>query len=145
MTIGRNVTVIGAYAFAGCAKLKTVKGGANVEEIGKGAFADSKMLKTLPNMPKLSRIGDNAFKGCTSLSKITIGKTVRYIGKYAFSGCANLKTITIKTTRLTKDSVKSGAFKGISPKATIKCPKTVVKIYKTFLPRKGLPKTAKIK
>ena len=56
-----------------------------------------------------------------------------------------MKTITIKSTLLTKSNVKSGAFKGINAKATVKCPKKQLKDYQKFLPGKGVPKTAKIK
>ena len=145
VTIGRNVKDIGSKAFSGCAKLKTVKGAANVEEIEKSAFASNKALKSLPKFPKLKKIGNNAFKSCTSLTKIIIGKSVVYIGKNAFNGCANLKTINIKSVRLTESNVKSGAFKGIFAKGTIKCPKSVIKEYKKFLPKKGVPKTVTIK
>ena len=76
---------------------------------------------------------------------LTIGASVKSIGKNAFNGCAVLKTITIKSTLLTKSNVKSGAFKGIHAKATVKCPKKKLKDYQKFLPGKGVPKTATIK
>ena len=145
VTIGKNVKAIGKNAFAGCKTLKTVKGGANVEEIKAGAFSGCEKLANLPAFGKLKTIGATAFKGCKALTKITIGANVSSIGKNAFNGCAKLKTITIKSTLLTKKNVKSGAFKGISAKATVKCPKKKLKDYQKFLPGKGVPKTAKIK
>lgn len=145
VTIGKNVITIGKNAFNSCAKLKTVKGGAAVEVIKDSAFSGSAKLKTLPSFPKLKTIGANAFKGCKALTKVTIGAKVNSIGKNAFNGCAALKTITIKSTLLTKKNVKSGAFKGINAKATVKCPKKQLKDYRKFLPGKGVPKTAKIK
>ena len=94
---------------------------------------------------KVTAIKDNAFKGMKKLTSVEIGKNIKTIGKNAFSKCSKLKTITIKTTNLTKDSVKSGAFKGIDKKATIKCPKKKKKEYQKFLVKKGVPKTAKFK
>ena len=145
VTIGKNVRTIGKNAFNGCEKLKTVKGGSAVEAIRDSAFSGCGKLKTLPSFAKLKTIGANAFKGCKALTKITVGTKVNAIGKNAFSGCAKLKTITIKSTLLTKKNVKNGAFKGIDPKATVKCPKKKLEDYRKFLPGKGVPKTATIK
>ena len=94
---------------------------------------------------KVTKIAANAFKGMKKVKTATIGKNVKEIGKNAFNGCKALKTVTIKSTLLTKSSVKSGAFKGIDAKATVKCPKKKLKDYKKFLPGKGVPKTATIK
>ena len=41
--------------------------------------------------------------------------------------------------------VKSGAFKGINAKATIKCPRGKKDEYRKILQKKGVPKTAKFK
>ena len=94
---------------------------------------------------KVTEIKAGAFKNMKKLTAVTIGANVKTIGKQAFYKCKKLKTITIKSTLLTKKSVKSAAFKGISAKATIKCPKKKLKDYKKFLPGKGVPKTAKIR
>ena len=143
--LGKNVKSIGKNAFSGCENLKTVKGGANVEIINASAFSGCSKLSKLPAFTKLKTIGASAFKDCKSLKKITIEKKVSSIGKKAFTGCTNLKKITIKSILLTKKNVKSGAFKGINAKATIKCPKEKLKEYKKLLKSKGVPKTAKIK
>ncbi len=145
ITIGNNVKTIGKNAFNGCKKLKTVKGGRKVETIKDSAFSGCVKLAALPAFTKLKTIGANAFKGCRALTKVTIGASVKSIGKNAFNGCVALKTITIKSTLLTKNNVKSGAFKGIHAKATVKCPKKQLKAYKKFLPDRGVPKTATIK
>ncbi len=121
-TIGKNIKEIGKNAFAKCAKLKTVSGGANVEIIG-----------------------DSAFSGCKALKAFTIGKNARQIGKKAFYKCAGLKKITIKSKLLTKSTVGSSAFKGIYKTATIKVPKAVKKDYSKWLLKKGVKKTMKIK
>ena len=145
ITIGNNVKTIGKNAFSGCTKLKTVKGGKKVETIKDSAFSGCVKLAALPSFTKLKTIGANAFKGCKALTKVTIGVSVKSIGKNAFNGCAALKTITIKSALLTKNNVKSGAFKGIHAKATVKCPKKQLKAYKKFLTDRGVPKTATIK
>ena len=67
------------------------------------------------------------------------------IGKNAFKGCKKLKTITIKSGKLTKKSIRKGAFKGISSKTVIKVPKKKLKAYKKLFRQKGLSKKVKMK
>ena len=143
--IGKNIQTIGKNAFANCAKLKTVKGGGAVTVMKDGAFSGCKALKTFPTMNRLQKIGANAFKGAKALAKFTLAKTVTSIGKNAFNGCAGLKTITVKAEKLTNKNVGAGAFKGISQKATFKCPKKQLKNYKKLFVKKGAPKTCKFK
>ena len=87
---------------------------------------------------KVTEIKANAFKNNKKLKKITIGKNIKKIGKNAFSGCKNLKTVTIKTTRLTKKTVGSNAFKGINANAKVKVPNSKLKSYKTILKARGI-------
>ena len=70
---------------------------------------------------------------------------MKKIGKQSFYGCKKLKTITVKTAKLTKSSVGSNAFKGISAKATIKVPKSKLKSYQSIMRARGAGKKVKIK
>jgi hypothetical protein len=94
---------------------------------------------------QVTAIAANAFKNNKNLKSIVIPKSVRTIGKQAFAGCKNLKSIRIKTPYLTKKSVGTKAFKGISVKAKIKVPKKQLKAYKKLLKAKGVAKSVKIK
>ncbi|SDB24079.1 leucine-rich repeat protein [Butyrivibrio sp. INlla16] len=87
---------------------------------------------------KVTEIAANAFKNNKKLKKITIGKNINKIGANAFFGCKNLKNIKFKTVLLTKKTVGKNAFKGVNAKAKAKVPKKVLKLYKKFLPGKGL-------
>ena len=78
-------------------------------------------------------------------SAIVIPVTVKRIGAKAFYGCKKLKTITIKTNKLTTKNVGSQAFKGIHKKASVKVPKKQKKAYMTWMRKKGIDKTVKIK
>ena len=140
ITLSAKVTTVGKNAFSGCVKLKTVAGGKAVTKIGAGAFSGCTGLTTLPDFGKLTTIGDSAFKGCKAITKITLSEKVKSIGKNAFNGCAKLKTIVIKTKLLKDKNVGAGAFKGISSKATVTCPKGMAKTYRKLLLKKGMPK-----
>lgn len=94
---------------------------------------------------KVTCIFDEAFMDCSTLKKVTIGKNVDEIGDDVFKNCNNLKNIIIKSTKFTKGSIGKNAFKGISKKATFKCPKKQLKNYKKWIKKAGAPKTTKYK
>ena len=94
---------------------------------------------------KVTVIANNACKGNEKVTKITIGSNVTSIGRNAFYGCKKLKNITIKTTKLTSKKVGSKAFKGISPNAAIKVPKSKLSSYKKILKAKGVGTKVKVK
>lgn len=145
VTVGKNVKTIGKNAFAGCVKLKAVKGGEAVTAIKDSAFSGCKALSSFPVLSKLQTIGASAFKGCVKLAKFTLGEAVKAIGKNAYSGCSGLKEITVKTTKLTAGNVGAGAFKNIHKKAKFKCPAQKKKAYKTLFVKKGAPKKSSFK
>lgn len=140
-----GITSIESYTFSGCYDLKNITIPSKVTKIEKNAFSNCWSLTNVKIPSKVINIGDEAFKRNIKLSKVTIGASVKKIGKNAFNGCANLKTITIKTSKLTKKSIGSGAFKGIYPKATFKCPNKKLKNYKKWIKKAGAPKKAKYK
>lgn len=117
LSIGKNVTDIGKYAFAECPKLKTVTGGKYVETIGEAAFMNDVVL-----------------------AEITLYSKVSKIGRKAWYGCKKAKTVTIKTKKLTTSNVGAYAFKNLYATATVTCPAAKLKAYKALLPKKGMGK-----
>ena len=115
-----------------------------VTSIAKNAFKNNKQVTEVSIGKNVTSIGDNAFAGCSALKKVTIAENMVSIGKNAFKGCKKLKTITMKSAKLTKKSIKKGAFKGISSKTVFKVPKKKLKIYKKLFRQKGLNKKVKI-
>ena len=87
---------------------------------------------------KVTAIADNAFKNCKKLTTVRIGTNVSRIGKRAFNGCKNLKSVKINSKKLTKKSIGTSAFKGISSKAVIRVPKSKLKTYKSYLKKSGV-------
>lgn len=84
LTIGSNVKSIGANAFAGCTKLKTV---------------------TIGNTSKsnLTTIEKNSFKGCKKLKKVTIKSTkLRSVGKQAFKGTKSSLKVKVPSKQVKK-------------------------------------------
>ena len=95
LTIGDNVKTIGAHAFSGCTKLKTVN-------IGKTSKSS---LKT---------IGKSAFNGCKKLGKVTIKSTkLSSVGKQAFKGTKTSLKVKVPSKQLKK-------YKKILKKAGLK-------------------------
>lgn len=72
VTIGSNITVIGANAFAGCTGLQTVSIGDDVVDIM-----------------------NNAFGNCSSLYSVSIGSGLTNVDPVNFTGCQGLKEFVV--------------------------------------------------
>ena len=117
----------------------------DVNSIGSHACIGLKNLQTVTIGNKVKTICSSAFEGCTSLTTVTIGSNVSSIEARAFYGCSSLKTIILNTTKLTDNKIQNKAFSGISGQPTFKCPSTVLKKYKKFLPKEtDTPKKVKV-
>ena len=93
-----GVKVIGANAFAGATRIKSIVFPETVEEILNGAFHYATLRRvTFPQ--GLKKIGNNAFLS-TMIGEITIPNTVTELGEGAFIGIRNLKRVVMS------DSVK---------------------------------------
>ncbi len=145
VTIGKNMKDIGEKAFYKCTALTKITTPSKVTKIGKEAFGNCKKLKSVTIGKNVTDIEAKAFYKCTALTKITIPSKITKIGKQAFGGCKKLKSITIKTKKLTSKKIGSNAFKGIYSKATIKVPKSKLKVYKKLLRARGVGAKANIK
>ena len=127
VTLGSNVTTIGANAFANMAYLEEVIGGQNVENIGNGAFSGCTKLSSYKLPSNVVVIGNNSFSG-TNISSFEIPDATYVVGTGAFSGshatsvsfgihisnipedvcadCPDLKKVVIKSV----DSISAKAF-----------------------------------
>ena len=79
-----NVTAIGQYAFAGCAKMTSVVIPAGVQQIGEGAFFMCSGLTSVKVPDSVTSIGARAFEWCSHLATVTLGAGVSEIGPCAF-------------------------------------------------------------
>ncbi len=94
-TIPSSVTIIGIYAFSGCASLESVTIPDSVTTIGEYAFSDCTSLTGVTIPDSVTSIGWNAFYNCTSLTGVTIPDSVTTIGYRAFAYCTSLTSVTI--------------------------------------------------
>ena len=98
VTIGGNVTSVGAYLFYQCTNLTVAVLGSSVTEIGASAFSGCSSLKEV-NIPYgVTSIGEYAFSGCKALTEIVLPDSVTSIGNGAFSSCSALTEIAIPSS-----------------------------------------------
>lgn len=98
VTIGGNVTSVGAYLFYQCTNLTVAVLGSSVTEIGKDAFCGCSSLGEV-NIPYgVTSIGEYAFSGCKALTEIVLPDSVTSIGNGAFSSCSALTEIAIPSS-----------------------------------------------
>ncbi len=138
-----------------------------VTEIDAKALKGNKKAKTVTMNKNITKIGDEAFSGCTALSNLTIGANVTTIGNKAFYNtaiknltlpaktvklgkqfvykCSKMKMLTVKSSKMTKNTIADGAYKGIGKSVVVKVPKAKVSAYTKLFQSKGLGKKVKIK
>ena len=97
VSIGKNVTSIGSYAFSNCTSLASVTIPDGVTSIGDNAFGGCRSLASVTIPKGVTSIGDYAFGNCPSLASVTIPTGVTSISNSAFSNCFSLASVTIPT------------------------------------------------
>ncbi len=90
-----GITSIGAYAFANCDSLVSIKICDGVTSIGGSAFYGCDNLTSITIPDSVITIGDGAFSSCHSLTSITIPNSVTNMGDSAFWNCSNLMSVII--------------------------------------------------
>lgn len=87
-----EITTVGAYAFNGCNKMKSVNL-QNATYVGASAFDGCSALTDV-NLPNAKTVGGNAFQNCTSLTKLDLPKATVLNG-YLVSGCSSLTELNM--------------------------------------------------
>ena len=82
LTIGENVTTIGASAFKDCASLTSVIIPENVTSLGQGCFEDCTEIQSII-IDDATDIGNLAFYNCSN-ANIVLSENISSIGYYAF-------------------------------------------------------------
>jgi len=90
-------TTVGAYAFANCSNLISVKIPGTVTTISEGILSGCTNL-TRVNIPSgVTVVSENVFSNCTGLEHFIIPNNVTTINDNAFSNCSSLTSCTIGT------------------------------------------------
>ncbi len=97
IAIGKGITSIGKFAFAGLSCAERADTGRNVVHIGAGAFYDCLGLKHVDIHDNVSVIDNYAFYRCGALESVIIagGSRLEAVGGFAFYKCAELKSIAL--------------------------------------------------
>ncbi len=95
ITLGDNITTIGASAFKNCDALTTVNFGSSVKTIGDMAFYDCDALTniTLPN--SVIEIGEDVFVDCDELTSFTIGTGFKNHTGNFLAYCPKLTSLSV--------------------------------------------------
>ncbi len=123
--IENGVTSIGARAFYGFFRVKSVTIPDSVAEIGAHAFSHCSALSTVDFPEYLSSIGEGAFRSCTALKRASLPASCRKLGAYAFASCTALKEVHLPA--VLKD-IGGFAFFGASALESVQLPATLKSI-----------------
>ncbi len=94
-TVPGFVRNIGAGAFEGCTKIKSIVLPRRLEAIGAFAFCDCTGLASIDYIDlEEGGLNDGVFWGCKALKSITVSPGCWYMYDTAFRGCTGLKSIT---------------------------------------------------
>jgi len=122
LTIGGNVTEIGAYAFAGSNFDDKLIIEGSVSKIRTGAFSDCTVFSGTLSLGNVTDIGADAFRNMTNAVNLEIPDAVTHIGTYAFDhfGSAHLSSNEYGTLTVNGGSNGSSLGAGIFTNAHFK-------------------------
>ncbi len=124
-----SVTRIGSsrlgYGLWG-SRLKSVRWGKNLKVLGQYAFTENNKLETITINGNVHTVGEGAFKGCKKLKKAVLGKNVKRVGIWAFSGCDNLKSVYIYNKNCKIEANESMCEYGLEPDLIVSGKKTAI-------------------
>ena len=123
--VSRGVTSVGAYAFYGCERLKSVSLPAGLASVGDYAFCGCAALGGVTLPDSLTKIGSGAFYDCAALTEATVPAGVTQIPGYAFNGCAGLTALTLPEGLA---AVGGSAFSGCAGLSGVLIPDSVTQI-----------------
>lgn len=95
VVIPSSVKEIDRNVFYYCINLQSVTLGNSIEEIGYAAFYHCESLTTIVIPDSVVSIGGSSFFGCNKLQSVVIGDNVKFIYDDAFRSCSSLTSIII--------------------------------------------------
>ena len=125
VSIGKNVTSIGKYAFQFCYSIASVTIPDGVTSISDYAFQYCYSIASVTIPDGVTSISDYAFQYCNSLASVTIPDGVTSISYYAFKSCYSLASVTIPDG---VTSISGYAFQNCHSLASVTIPDGVTSI-----------------
>ncbi len=116
-----TVTKIGKNAFEYCREAKEIVL-PSVKTIGAGAFCGCNRLRTLALPGSLCKIGMGAFEGCSALTALDLPRGLKKIPMTAFGTCLKLERITLPEGL---EHIGMGAFEGCEALSFLRLPETL--------------------
>ncbi len=136
VSIGKNVTFVGADAFKNCTNLRTVtfdETGTEPLTVGSGMFWGCSKLHTVNLPSRMTAVPDRFLQG-TAVTSVVIPDKAVSIGQYAFSTCTGLVSVTFGTRESDGEricdltTIKANAFYNCKNISEISIPYSVVDI-----------------
>ena len=125
VSIGKNVTSIGGYAFQTCYSLASITIPTGVTSIRDYAFGNCYSLASVTIPDGVTSIGGYAFQYCNSLASVTIPDGITSIDVYVFKSCYSLASVTIPDG---VTSIDGHAFQNCNSLVSITIPDGVTSI-----------------
>lgn len=125
ITIGRDVTNVGNYAFAGCIFAEEIIVPEGVEHIGDCAFGACTALMSITIPDSVTSIGNGAFSECEGLTNIILPTTLTYFGNAVFLNCHRLEEVNISNSVM---SIGDHMFYCCNSLVTVRIPNSVKSI-----------------
>ena len=129
ITIGKNVTKIGKYAFYQYDSLQSFDTGNSVVSLGRDSLSGCSALTEVKLGNSLTIIDDYAFNDCLSLLSLTIPESVTTIGYEGIHNCPSLEALYFKSN--TPPTLESYALDTYSDKVVYYVPSSAVSTYKS--------------
>ena len=111
ITIGKDITSIGNYAFAyTCKNVPTVKfeEGSQLQSVGVLAFMNCAKIESIELPDTVTYIGVYAFADCFALENVRISQAASYIGATAFRGSNKVVLNVAEETYAAKFAIANG-------------------------------------
>ena len=130
VSLGKNLTSIGEYAFTNCQNLEEVQVPKenNIQSIGMNAFYACVKLNNIDFIKsKVSTIDSGAFAACYSVKEVTLPKTLKVLGDRTFVSCYNLETVVFEDG-IGLDKLREWTFNGCEALKNIVLPEGLQEI-----------------
>jgi len=121
VTIGKDVTFIGAYAFSLCRSLSAVTIPSEVKTISEGTFSGCFSLSSVNITDNVEVIDTKAFESCTTLETLSLPSGLKSIGNLSFKS-TGLEAISIPEGAT---SIGCNAFDSCDKLVNVSIPSTV--------------------